>query len=246
MTEPLQIVRLDRVAFRFAPRPWPFAEARRAEIDGHFREAQAERPALWNGRMLLLHEHAIADGVMTGAYFETDFASFLAWRDWGFADRSVRNVFPQAALRAADGAFLLGVMGSHTANSGKMYFPSGTPDLADIDGDRVDLGACLKRELHEETGLDTDDLAIEPGWTAVLDGPRIALLRIARSSEPAEALRRRILGNFASVADPELADIRIVRKPADYDPRMTEYVTAYLDHVFGRQAADTRLSVGRR
>ena len=196
--------------------------------------------------MLLLREHAVADGVMTGAFFETDFASFLAWRDWGFTDRSVRNVFPQAALRAADGAFLLGIMGEHTANAGKMYFPSGTPDLADIDGDSVDVGAGLKRELREETGLASEDLVIEPGWTAVFDGPRIALLRMARSREPADALRRRILGNFASVADPELADIRVVRSPADYDPRMTEYVTAYLDHVFGREAADMKLSVGPR
>jgi hypothetical protein len=71
-------------------------------------------------------------------------------------------------------------------------------------------------------------------------------VRIVRLSEPAEAVRRRILGNFASVAEPELADMRIVRSPADYDPRMTAYVRTYLDHVFGRQAADTGLSGGPR
>ena len=26
-------------------------------------------------------------------YFETDFASFLAWRDWGFPDKNVFNGF---------------------------------------------------------------------------------------------------------------------------------------------------------
>jgi 8-oxo-dGTP pyrophosphatase MutT (NUDIX family) len=184
--------------------------------------------------VLLAHDLAIADGVMSGAYLETDFASFLAWRDWGFADRSMRNVFPQAALKAADGAFLLGVMAAHTANAGHVYFPSGTPDPNDIDGDRVDLNSNLGRELHEETGLDADDFAIAPGWTAVLDGPRVALLRLMRSAEPAAVLRQRILANFASLADPELADIRIMRSPADYVPRMTGYVTAYLDDVFRR------------
>ncbi len=124
----MDIVPLERIDFRFAPRPWPFAEARRKEIADHFREAQAAQPALWNGRVLLLHDHAIADGMMTGSYFETDFASFLAWRDWGFIDTSVSNAFPQAALKAADGAFLLGVMAAHTANPGHIYFPSGTPD----------------------------------------------------------------------------------------------------------------------
>ena len=181
---------------------------------------------------------------MTGAYFETDFASFLAWRDWGFDDPSVRNAFPQAALRAADGAFLLGVMGDHTSNAGKMYFPSGTPDPNDVDGERVDLDANLRRELVEETGLDADEFAVAPGWTAVFDGPRIALFRVVRAAEPAVALRERVLANFPSVADPELADIHIVRSPADYDPRMTGYVAAYLDHVFRRQAPDTGLSVG--
>lgn len=224
------------------PRRWPFAESRRAEIDAHFRAAQAARPALWNGRVLLLHEHAVADRAMTGSYLETDFASFLAWRDWGFPDLSVRNLFPQAALRAADGAFLLGVMGGHTANAGRVYFPSGTPDPSDIDGGRVDIAASLRRELREETGLGGDDVAFAAEWTAVFDGPRIALFQVVLADEPASALRRRILANFATVADPELADIRIVRSPADYHPRMPAFVAAFLDNVWGRQAADTGVS----
>ncbi len=231
----MDIVTLDRVDFGYRQRTWPFAEARRAEIADHFREVQAAQPALWNGRVLLAYEHAIADRVMTGAYLETDYASFIAWRDWGFADRFVRDVFPQATLVAADGAFLLGVMGAHTANAGDLYFPSGMPDTSDIAGDRVDLDGNLRRELCEETGLGAGDVTLEPGWTAVFDGPRIALFRTVRAAEPAEACRRRILANFASVAEPELADIHIVRSPADYVPGMTAYVTAYLDDVFRRR-----------
>ncbi len=239
----MDIVSLDHLDLRLAPRSWPFAESRRVEIDEHFRAAQAAQPALWNGRVLLLHDHAVAGRVMTGTCFETDFASFLAWRDWGFVDPAVRNAFPQAALRAADGAFLLGVMGERTANAGHIYFPSGTPDLSDVDGDRVDLGATLKRELAEETGLAAADFTVEPGWTAVFDGPRIALFRVVRSAEPAALLRARILDNLGSIADEELADMRIVRSPADYDPQMTGYVTAYLDDFWRRQAPDTGLSV---
>jgi 8-oxo-dGTP pyrophosphatase MutT (NUDIX family) len=243
----MDIVSLDRVDFGIRRRPWPFAEARKAEIDAHFRALQAAQPALWNGRVLLAYEHAIADRVMTGTYLETDFASFLAWRDWGFEDESVRDVFPQSALVAADGAYLLGVMGDHTANAGHLYFPSGMPDPSDIAGDRVDLDGNLVRELAEETGLGANDVTIEPGWTAVCDGPRIALFRVVRVAEPADALRQRILANFASVAEPELADMHIVRSPADYAEGMTGYVTAYLDDVFrSRQAADTGLSVGPR
>ena len=38
----LSIVALDRIAFSFAPREWPFAQARRAEIAAHFAARQAQ------------------------------------------------------------------------------------------------------------------------------------------------------------------------------------------------------------
>ena len=37
--------------------------------------------------------------------------------------------------------------------------------------------------------------------------------KVLNAREPAEALRRRILGHLASQPQPELADIRIVRGP---------------------------------
>ena len=81
-----------------------------------------------------------------------------------------------AALRAADGAFLLGRMAKHTANAGKVYFPSGTPDPNDVrDGGIVDLDGSVRRELLEETGLISTD-AKPGGWHAVLAGARVALI----------------------------------------------------------------------
>ena len=47
--------RIERVAMRFAPRPWPFAVERRAEIDAYFAQLQRAQPALWNGRVLLMY-----------------------------------------------------------------------------------------------------------------------------------------------------------------------------------------------
>ena len=57
----------------------------------------------------------------------------------------------------ADGAYILGVMGEHTANPGQIYFPGGTPDPDDIAGDTVDLDGRVLREVAEETGFDIDD-----------------------------------------------------------------------------------------
>src|SRR5262245_25318727 len=104
------VVSIDQLSLSFAPRPWPFADARCAEIEDHFRKIRREKPAVWNGRMLLMSEYTIADGVFYGSFFETDYASFLAWRDWDFPDAMALNCFAAAAVRSADGAFVLGVM----------------------------------------------------------------------------------------------------------------------------------------
>lgn len=229
MTE-ISIIPIERVELRFAPRPWPFADARRAEIDAHFAGLRRDKPAIWNGRVLLLHEFEISGDAFHGAYLETDFASFISWRDWGWPDGTVRNCFGQAALRGSDGAFLLGVMAGHTANAGKVYFPSGTPDPNDVVGTSVDLAGSVLRELCEETGLSAADVEAEPGWHAVLAGARIAMLKVLQARVPAAELRDTMLEHLAGERQPELADIRIARGPADLDPMMPEFIVAILNH----------------
>jgi 8-oxo-dGTP pyrophosphatase MutT (NUDIX family) len=233
----IPIVRVERLDTRFAPRPWPFADARRADIDRHFAALKSAQPALWNGRVLLLHDHAVEGTLFRGAYLETDFASFIAWRDWDFPDRAIRNCFSLGALRGSDGGFLLGVMGAHTVNAGKIYFPAGTPDPDDIVGEDVDLAGSVWRELAEETGLVRADLAAEDGWLCVLAGARIALVKILQARETAELLRRRILAHLARERAPELADIRVVRGPADFDPMMPLFVTAFLAYIWSKEAS---------
>jgi 8-oxo-dGTP pyrophosphatase MutT (NUDIX family) len=174
MSADVSIVHTDRLELAFAPKPWAFAIERRAEIDAHFAALQRDKPALWNGRVLMLHEHAIAVGVFRGAFLETDYASFIAWRHWGCPAAAVYDCFGAAAILTADGAFLVAVMGEHGANAGRIYFPCGSPDPGDIVDGKVDLDYSVRRELMEETGLDIREFAAEPGWTTVSDGPLIA------------------------------------------------------------------------
>ena len=232
-----KVIAVDRLDFGVAPYPWPFAHARRGEIDAHFAALRQALPDLWNGRVLLMKDMAVAGGVLRGTFFETGFADFMAWRDWGFPDRSVVNCFAMGALRAGDGAYLLGVMSQFTANAGRIYFPAGTPDPGDISGDTVDLLGSVLRELEEETGLETREFSVAPDWTAIVAGPRLALMKAIAAGHPAEELRQAVLRHLASEPRPELADVRIVRSPADFDPAMPEFVTAYLSHVWGREAA---------
>lgn len=208
---------------------WPFALERRAEIDAHFALQLREKPAMWNGRVLLGRNPVFSGERLSASYFETDFASFLAWRDWGFPDKSVFNGFGMGALLSNDGAFVLGEMGQHTANAGRIYFASGTPDLDDIRGDTLDMSGSVERELEEETGLAPADYRSDAHWHCIFTGPALSMIRILRVDMPGEALRARIVGNLALQQSPELSDIHLVRGRADLTSTMPRFVTAFIE-----------------
>jgi hypothetical protein len=230
-----EIFELDRADIAVEPFSWRYAVDRRDDIGRYFAELQRLRPGVWNGRVLLVNRYAIADRVLRGGCFETDYASFITWRDKEFPDPSVFNFFAAAALRSADGAYLLGEMASYTAGAGRTYFCCGTPEPADIGADgTIDLHDNLSRELLEETGIAVAELDAEPGWTMVRDRCFLGFMKRLTARDDADTLRERIRRHIASEQHPELADIRIVRGPADIDARMPPSVAAFLEQQWRR------------
>jgi 8-oxo-dGTP pyrophosphatase MutT (NUDIX family) len=223
------IHRVTTLDLSFRPNPWQFADQRRADIDAHFAIKQAEKPKIWNGRVLLARNPVFSAERFSADYFETDFASFLAWRDWGFPDQSVFNGFGMGALRGADGAFVLGEMGSHTSNAGRTYFASGTPDLDDISGDAVDIAGSVAREVEEETGLTSADYRAAPYWDCVVSGRAIAMIRILDVDISGEALCAMIEANLARQTEPELVAMHLVREVRDLTAAMPRFVTAFIE-----------------
>jgi 8-oxo-dGTP pyrophosphatase MutT (NUDIX family) len=228
------IVALTRVEALIEPYDWVFARQNEAEIAAHWAKISAGKPAMFNGRVMLQHRAAIEDGVFRAGYFETDYAAFMAWRDFGFPGPVVRNGFAMAALRASDGAFLCGVMGQHTSNPGKVYFAAGTPDRDDARSDgTLDLAGSAIRELCEETELTPAEITVEDRWDAVIQKGRVAFMRPVGIPLPAREARELILSRIARQSEPELADIAIVTSLAQAEQfDMQPFMRPYLAHIW--------------
>jgi hypothetical protein len=65
-------------------------------------------------------------------------------------------------------------------------------------------------------------------------------MKVLDADAPARDLHERMRTHIAGDQHPELADIRIVRGPADFDPMMPPFVTAFLSHAFGEQRTAAR------
>ena len=234
MSEAGRIVEAAELDLAFEPSPWRFAENHAEAVAAHWARLREEKPEAYNGSVLLMRRSALmrrADGALRfeGAYFETDYANFLAWRTFGDPAEPVVNCFSMAALRTADGAFLLGEMASHTVNAGKIYFPAGTPDLADIFDGKVDLDASARRELLEETGVSAEEAVVGAGWTIVFAPLRIACMKPMTLPLGAAEAKARVEAFLAAERLPELARMHIVRRVSDIDEARTPvFVSSYL------------------
>jgi 8-oxo-dGTP pyrophosphatase MutT (NUDIX family) len=233
------IVHLSAVDATLIDYDWPFIAEQREAIAAFWAKRKAQAPGIFNGRVLLQAEGHIAGDIFRARYFETDYANLLAWLQMGVPKmagfgRHPCNGFAMAALRAGDGAFLLGRMGANTANAGKVYFAAGTPDPSDVTADgRVDLGRSVTRELMEETGLRLDEIEVGAGWTAVFAEKRIAFMRQVSIPLNADRARDLILTRMRTLAEEELSDIVIIRSLADcVGHDMPPFMTDYLAYVF--------------
>lgn len=230
-----RIAEIAAIDIRLSTAPWNFATRRAAEIEANWQRRLRENPALYNGKILLTDKialNATPEGArLDGGCFVAEYKAFQAWRDFGWPGEA-KNLFAMAALRSADGAYLLGEMASWTANAGQIYFPCGTPDLDDLDGERLDLEASLWRELHEETGFTDLDFAEAQGWSVVFDGALIACMKRLQSPLPAAELVARADTYLARDKKPELVRLVPVFSPADISAGVPNLMRTWLERAF--------------
>ncbi len=232
------MVEVAELDFKLEANAWPFAKTHAAGIAAHWAQLSKAKPAVYNGRVLLLGRRELsqrADGELKlkGAFFEADYADFIAWRAFGHPGARVDNCFSMAALRSAEGAFLLGEMAPHTMSGGQIYFPAGTPDPSDVFDGKVDLEASARRELLEETGVMAAEAIVRRGWTVVFAPQRIACMKLMTLASTADEAKERIDAFLALDPHAEFSSMHIVRGPDDIDEERTPpFVAAYIRSAF--------------
>lgn len=215
------------------PGAWPLPPELRAQVAPCWQKLFAANPHLWDGRIIGVSSPRVdSDGILRAEAREDAYSAFLTWRDVGFPDIGMHNLFGSALIVSRDGALIHGVMGAETANAGRIYPPGGSLEPRDVlpDG-RVDVVACTDLELEEETGLLARQ-ARRGQMIAVFDGPRISVAQFFHFDETADQLLLRIRANLDRQDHRELADVLALHSPADIDRVNTAPYAAALAEAF--------------
>jgi 8-oxo-dGTP pyrophosphatase MutT (NUDIX family) len=209
---------------KFTADSWDFALSEREGIEAYWAKLKAATPDLWNGDVLMCSEATIAGTTLTARFFQSDFASLVAWRDWGWPRTRALNCFGSAAVLSSDGALLYGRMAAHTLNSGRVYPPGGSLEPNDVLADgRVDVPGSIARELAEETGLNVRE-AEDSGFVAVFDERnRVGIAQLLRFPLTSAQISQRVRDFLGADPKAELADIVMLERGSQADATMPEF-----------------------
>jgi hypothetical protein len=228
----ISVLPINGVDIRFVPGAWPMPEDLRASVSGRWAAMLEANPHLWDGRILGVSPPVIGeDGILRSEAREDAFSAFLTWREAGFPEIGLRNLFGSALVVSADGFLILGVMGDDTANAGRIYPPGGSLEPRDVleDG-RVDVARSTEIELAEETGLSASDARLG-NLVAVLDGPRVSIGQAFHFDASADELLARIRADLERQEHRELADVVAIKRASDVAGRgqVMAYTAELLD-----------------
>jgi len=233
------IIPIEDVDIRFVPEPWAVPQALRDRVPDTWVRLLAENPTIWDGRILGVSgvgggPPRVEDGVLRGEAREDSFSAFLTWRELGFPEIGVRNVFGSAIVISSDGGVLLGKMGEWTANAGQIYPAAGSLEPSDVVDGHVRVFDSLARELTEETGLTVGEARV--GRTvAIFEGPRISVARGLHFAETMGVLQARVRANLEAQQERELADVVAVRTRSELEAagKFPPYVAELMDAFAG-------------
>lgn len=228
-----QILPVDAVQIRLLPDPHPFAGAHSAAIEKNWERERADKPALFDGEVMLLSELRYRNRRLEGACHLVRYATFLFWRRLR-PHPSAAHAFAHAALISADGALVAIRMGGHTVNAGRVYFAAGSFEPSDFPDGHADLTLNMEREVREETGLDLRGMAFEPTFQIWSEPSGTAIFRRYHLPDDAEGIAEKIAAFVARDPDPEITGPVVIRKgevlPEGLMPHMEGFIAWHFAH----------------
>lgn len=168
------VTRIDAIV---EPGIHPLDERFAGEIESDWERRRSANPHLFRGSFYLTTSLLLAPGHLQARYRRTSYATFLYWLDNSEVMEGVHHVFSAASVICADERIVMGRMAAHTANAGRIYAPAGSLSDEDVTAGRIDFSRNLLREFHEETGYRLDTASAQTGFTAVVEGRMVALLK---------------------------------------------------------------------
>ncbi|MFZ1815302.1 MAG: hypothetical protein WBO55_18325 [Rhizobiaceae bacterium] len=207
-----------------------------AQIAAFWEAATAANATLFNGRTVLGDSWKEEGGVFRFTCRAVNYATLLCWLQTpakASAPASALHIYASPAIIGSDGRVIMGRMASHTANSGRVYFPSGSMELCDFPDGRADFQFNMRREVLEETGIDLNDSEVEDGYLLYRANGIAALTRNFRFSRTSGEILESINAFIRSGrSDDELSGV-LSFGPGEIDPGMPGHMKSYMENFWG-------------
>ncbi|MEQ1942959.1 NUDIX domain-containing protein [Mesorhizobium sp. VNQ89] len=233
MSHPLPldvILPVDHIDVRLDTSPHPFVQGREKAIAENWALEVREKPAVFNGTVVLLSEFGYADGRLYGRCHAVSYSTFLYWRKDRVA--TVAHAFAHPMLVSSDNALIAIRMAAHTVNAGKVYFAAGSFEPEDFPDGKVDAHGNMVREVREETGIDISDVRREERYHALATERGTVIFRRYFVEEDAESITSRIRDFVAAESEPEIEGPVVIRNARDLAEGLMEHMKPMIDWHF--------------
>jgi 8-oxo-dGTP pyrophosphatase MutT (NUDIX family) len=228
------IVPVDEIDVVLDPSKHPFERGREAAIAENWAHEIAAKPALFDGKVVLLSEFGYDGGRLFGRCHAVGYSTFLYWRK----DRAATaaHAFAHPMLVTNDNALIAIRMGAHTVNAGRVYFAAGSFEPEDFVGGVVDAHGNMVREVLEETGLDISSARRGERHYALATERGTVIFRRYFLDETADAIASRIRDFVAGEKEPEIEEPVVIRNSRDLPAGLMPHMPPMIDWHFSRLA----------
>lgn len=207
------ILPVDEIDVVLDPARHPFELGREQAIAENWQAEIAAKPALFDGKVVLLSEFGYSGGRLFGRCHAVGYSTFLYWRKDRVA--TAAHAFAHPVLVSRDNALIAIRMGPHTVNAGRVYFAAGSFEPEDFPGGQVDAHGNMEREVREETGLDISSVRRGDRHHALAMEQGTVIFRRYYLDEDADTIASRIRDFVAGEEEPEIDGPVIIRDAHD-------------------------------